>query len=228
MRSSAIAHPGPTSNIVQYWIGRLWFTVFGWKTVGEPPQHTHGVIIAAPHTSNWDLPHMLAAAWIFRMRISWMGKQSLFRFPFGIFLRSLGGMEVDRRAAHGVVREVARSFERYDTLFLAVPPSGTRGYKNKWKSGFYWISKQAEVPVIAGYLNYKRKEACLGFSFVPTGDVLADMDKIRGFYEVIEGKYPKDQNTIVLKEELRLTNKAGEEAARAEASTAGAEKVEQT
>jgi 1-acyl-sn-glycerol-3-phosphate acyltransferase len=210
MRSSEIAHPGPTANIVLYWIGWLWFKIFGWKTVGEPPQHTHGVIIAAPHTSNWDLPHMLAAAWLFRLRISWMGKHSLFRFPFAGFLRSLGGLQVDRRAAHGVVREVARSFETHERLFLAVPPSGTRGHKNKWKSGFYWISSQAGVPVVAGYLNYKRKEACLGFSFVPTGDVKADMDKLRGFYEGIEGKFPKSQNTIVLKEELRLENKDAE------------------
>ena len=207
MRSSAIAHPGPTSNILLYWIARVWFWVFGWETEGEPPQAARAVIIAAPHTSNWDMPHMMAAAWIFRMKISWMGKHSLFKPPLGWILKPLGGVSVDRRAPQGAVKAIASSFERDDRLFLAVPPSGTRQRRDKWKSGFYWIATEAHVPIVAGYLDFSRKRACLGYMFEPTGDVRADMDRLREFYAPIKGKFPELQSTIFIKEENRITVK---------------------
>ncbi len=202
MQSSELAHPGPPTGRCMYWVARLWMWVFGWETVGDPPQHPKAVIIAAPHTTNWDLPHMLAAALVFRLRISWMGKHTLFKAPFAWFMRFLGGVPVDRRAPGGLVKQVADTLTHTDKLFLAVPPSGTRGRKDLWKSGFYWIAHTAQVPVVCGYLDYKRKQACLGFSFMPSGDVKADMDKVRAFYDGIEGKHPEKQNPILLKEEL--------------------------
>ncbi len=202
MQSSELAHPGPSTGWLLYWVARLWMWAFGWETVGDPPQHEKAVIIAAPHTTNWDLPHMLAAALVFRMRISWMGKHTLFKPPFGWFMKLLGGLPVDRRAPGGLVKSVASTFTETDKLFLAVPPSGTRSRREMWKSGFYWIAHTAQVHVVCGYLDYKRKRACLGFSFMPSGDVKADMDKVRAFYDGIEGKYIEDQNPILLKEEL--------------------------
>lgn len=226
MRDSTIAHPGPTTSSVFYWIGWLWFKIFGWTTYGEPPQHSHAVIIAAPHTTNWDLPHMLAAAWLFRMKISWMGKHTLFVGPFGWFLRAMGGVPVNRDSPQGLVRGIARSFKEHDRLFLAVPPSGTRGKRDGWKSGFYWIAKTADVPIVAGYLDYKTKRACLGFSFQPSRNIVEDMDKLRAFYREIEGKYPENQNDIFLKEEKKFLEKEArkrrireEEAREAAAST---------
>ncbi|NCG19197.1 MAG: acyltransferase [Rhodobacterales bacterium] len=211
MRSSKINHPGPPANIITYWIGRIWMTVFGWDVEGEPPQESHAVIIAAPHTSNWDLPHMIAAAWVFRMRISWLGKDSLFKWPFGGFMTAIGGLPVNRKAPHGLVREVANKLQAPQPLFLAIPPSGTRTFKPTWKSGFYWISNTAGVPVVVGFLDYKRKRANLGYTFRTSGDVIADMDKVRAIYASVEAKFPELKNTILLKEELRIAQKAEEE-----------------
>lgn len=202
MHSSEIAHPGPHTSWFMYWVARLWMWVFGWDTEGDHPQVERGVIIAAPHTSNWDLAHMLAAALIFRVRISWMGKHTLFKAPFGWFMRGLGGVPVDRRAAGGLVKHVAATFGQHEKLLLAVPPSGTRGKRDRWKSGFYWIAHTAQIPVVCGYLDYKRKRACLGYTFVPTGDIVADMDKVRAFYAGVQAKFPANQSDMVLKEEL--------------------------
>lgn len=201
MRSSQIAHPGPTTSWLMYWAARLWMWVFGWDVEGEPPQARKGVVIAAPHTTNWDLPHMLAAAFLFRFRISWLGKDSLFRFPYGGFMRFLGGLPVDRTAPKGLVQQAADKLKEADQLMIAVPPSGTRSFRDHWKSGFYWIAYEAQVPVVCGYLDYTRRRACLGFTFVPTGDVKADMDRVRAFYAGVQGRFPDQQSTIVLKEE---------------------------
>ena len=198
-----------------YWVARLWMWVFGWDTEGDHPQVEKAVIIAAPHTTNWDLPHMLAAALIFRVRISWMGKHTLFKPPFGWFMRMLGGVPVDRRAPGGLVQQVADTFGQHDKLLLAVPPSGTRGKRPHWKSGFYWIAHTAQIPVVCGYLDYRRKRACLGYTFTPTGDVKADMDKVRAFYDGVQGKYPDAQTPFRFKEELPATSEDRDDAGNA-------------
>lgn len=204
MRSSAVAHPGPTTSWLLYWVARLWMFVFRWETEGEPPQVPKAVVIAAPHTTNWDLPHMLAAAYIFRFKVSWIGKDTLFKPPFGWLMRALGGIPVDRSAPRGQVKEVAAVFEPYERLMIAIPPAGTRKKRPHWKSGFYWIAHTAGVPIVCGYLDYGRRRACLGYNFLPTGDVLADMEKVRSFYADVRGKFPEAQTPVLLKEEAAL------------------------
>ena len=201
MLCPGISHDGPPSGLVRYWIGRLWMGLFRWKVAGEIPAGGKFVLIAAPHTSNWDLPFMLAAACILRIKVSWMGKDTLFRKPFGGFMRWLGGIAINRAKNHGVVDQVAEQFGQPDPLVVAVPVSGTRKKTDYWKSGFYWIAHTAQVPIVCGYLDYHRKAAGLGLSFVPTGDVKADMDRIREFYEGIQGKYPALTATIRLRDE---------------------------
>ena len=203
MRGPAVAHPGPSSNLVLYWIGRLWMWIFGWTVDGEPPQVAKAVIIATPHTSNWDLPHMLAASWVLRMKIAWLGKHTLFRPPLGWLLRLLGGMPVDRSAPHGLVQQAADAFADTDALFLAVPPSGTRKKRDHWKSGFYWIAHTAHVPIVAGYLDFSRKQATVRLTIEATGDVEADMDRLRAFYAPVVGKFPEAQTPVLLREELK-------------------------
>ena len=172
-------------------LGKLWLRLFGWKIHGQDPTYQKFVLIAAPHTSNWDLPFMLATAWSMRVRISWFGKHTLFVFPWGWFLRKLGGIAVDRRSRHSLVNQMAEEFKRADYLVLAVPPKGTRGKVEVWKSGFYHIAVQSDVPIGLGYLDYGRKLCGLGMFVIPSGNVKEDMDKIRGFYRDIRGKYPE-------------------------------------
>ena len=215
MRPNAVAHPGPTTSALLYWVGWLWLTLFGWRTEGEPPQHAKAVLIATPHTSNWDLPHMLAAAFVFRLRVSWLGKHTLFRPPIGWIMRLLGGVPMDRTGPHGFVEQAASVLRGADRLIVAVPPSGTRSKAEQWKSGFYWIAHSAGVPVVCGYLDYSRRVACLGESFVPSGDVAADMEHVRGIYEGVRGKFPALETPIRLKEERLLEDREAGEAGEA-------------
>ena len=202
MLPSKIHHNGPTASIFLYWVGWLYFKVLGW-TVTEPmPTHiTKGVIIAAPHTSNWDFPHMMASAWLYRMKLSWLGKHTLFTGPFGWFFKALGGIPVDRSAPNGLVGQVADALHNTERLIVAVPPSGTRAYRDHWKSGFYWIALEAKVPILMSYLDFKTKTSNISGVLEPTGDIHADMDAIRAFYAGREGKYPEKQNPIRLKDE---------------------------
>jgi hypothetical protein len=135
------------------------------------------------------------------LRISWLGKDTLFKKPFGGVMRWLGGIPVDRDSEHGVVDQIARQFRESDRLVVAIGPSGTRKKKDHWKSGFYWIAHTAHVPILCGYLDYGRKEACLGLSFLPTGDIKKDMDRIREFYQGIQGKHPELTTRIRLVDE---------------------------
>ena len=175
--------------------------LFGWDVAGEVTAGGKFVLIGAPHTSNWDLPFTLAAVYIFRLKISWMGKDILFKMPFGMVMRWLGGIAVNRDSTHGVVEQIAEQFRKSQKLVLVLAPSGTRKKNEYWKSGFYWMAHTAQIPIVCGYLDYARKLACIGLSIVPTGDVKNDMDRIREFYEGIRGKHPDLETRIRLVDE---------------------------
>ena len=194
-------HRIPTPGLLPAWIGRLWMWFFGWTVTGKVPDGEKMVFIGEPHTSNWDFPFMLAAAAILRMRVSWMGKASLFKKPFGGFMLWLGGIPIIRDQKRGIVAYMVELFENSDHLCVLIPPSGTRSKDDYWKSGFYWIAHGAQVPIVCTYLDFGRKEAGIGLTFIPTGDVTADMDRIREFYKNIEAKYPEKKSRIRLREE---------------------------
>jgi len=188
--------------LLSYWIGRFWLWLFGWKICGEDSTYRKFVFIAAPHTSNWDFPFMLATAYAMRVRISWFGKHTLFNPPWGWLMRKLGGIPVDRRAPQTLVMQMAEKFRNSDALVLAVPPEGTRSKVDVWKSGFYHIASQSGVPIGLGYLDYQRKLCGLGMFVIPTGNVKEDMNKIRDFYRNIRGKHPDLESEPRLREEL--------------------------
>lgn len=203
------------------WFVKLCLRMAGWKLVGEKPAHDKFVFIAAPHTSNWDLVFMLAFAILYDLRISWMGKHTLFKPPHGWLMRWLGGVPVDRRAPQGLVKQVAELFAQREHFVLAVPPAGTRSRKEHWKSGFYFIAKEANVPIGLSFLDYSRKEAGFGPVLWPSDDLHADMDKIRAFYEGKMGLYPAMMNPIRLRNEDENTDEKGD--ARGEKSDAAKE-----
>jgi 1-acyl-sn-glycerol-3-phosphate acyltransferase len=106
------------------------------------------VLVAAPHTSNWDLPFSLALSFVLDIKISWVGKHTLFQPPLGTFMRAIGGVPVDRRGRNDAVKSIAKLFEGRDELMLIVPPEGTRGRAKRWKTGFYYIALEAKVPIV--------------------------------------------------------------------------------
>ena len=182
-------------------IGRLYLRAFGWRVMGALPPPRHVVVIAAPHTSNWDLPFMLATAYALGVKPSWLGKRELFRWPFGWVLRWLGGIAIDRSASHGFVREAVARFAEAEELFLVIPPSGTRARADHWKSGFYHVARGAGVPIVCAYLDYRERIGGIGLVLTPSDSVRADMDRIRAFYASKHGKYPDQATPVRLREE---------------------------
>ncbi|HSM23021.1 MAG TPA: lysophospholipid acyltransferase family protein [Rubrivivax sp.] len=180
----------PVVNTVLRAFSLAFLRATGWKIEGAlPPGAARCVLIAAPHTSNWDLPYTLMVAFVLRLDIHWMGKQSIFRPPFGGIMRWLGGIAVDRQRSTNLVTASAQALQAADgPLQLVVPPEGTRGRTRHWKTGFYFIALQAKVPIVLAYMDYERKLSGLGPVFVPTGDVERDMAEIKRFYAPFKGR----------------------------------------
>lgn len=166
------------------------------------------VVVAAPHTTNWDLPFALAVAWTLGVRIRWVGKHTLFRFPFGPLMRALGGVSVDRRGSHDAVTAIAELMKQHDDLLLVIPPEGTREKADRWKTGFYYIALAADVPIILGFLDYEKKRGGLGHVFYPKGVLEDDVAAMRAFYANIRGKYPENESEIVFRQEDRKVIRA--------------------
>lgn len=137
------------------------------------------VIIAAPHTTNWDFVVGIAGKLALGLRILWLGKDSLFRFPLGAIMRCLGGLPVDRTSSHDVVGTIVREFEARESLILALAPEGTRGRVERWRTGFYHIARGARVPIVTVALNWQTRALQLGAPFTTTGDVDADLQELR-------------------------------------------------
>lgn len=165
----------------------------GWTVEGSlPPEARKCVLIAAPHTSNWDLPYTLMVAFVLHLNVYWMGKHSLFAFPFGPVMRWLGGIAVDRSRSTNLVSASAVALKAADgPVQLVVPPEGTRGRTTHWKTGFYYIALEAGVPIVLAYMDYARRVSGLGPVFVPTGDIDADMAEIKRFYAGVQGRRPQ-------------------------------------
>jgi len=182
-------------------LARIFLSSHGWETVGTPTADKKAVIIAVPHTSNWDLIHLLAIMSILDVKISWMGKHTAFWWPLGPILRALGGIPVRRDHPEGVVEQIVRAFDEAETLSLVITPEGTRRYKPYWKSGFYRIAKAAGVPIQLGFVDFARRQAGFGPTFVPSDDLRADMDEVRAFYASKVARYPDQAGEIRLREE---------------------------
>lgn len=196
-----LTHNAKASGLIKYWLARLWFWITGWDVVGEVPKDSSFILVGAHHTSNWDFIYSLTAAFIFRVKISWMGKHTLFKRPYGFVMRALGGIPVDRTSPHGVVSQMANQLRNADSLVVMIAPDGTRKKMQHWKSGFYWIAREAQVPVVCAFLDYERKQAGIGLSILPGDDVEADMDEIRAFYKDVAAKFPEKMTPVRLRKE---------------------------
>jgi 1-acyl-sn-glycerol-3-phosphate acyltransferase len=182
-------------------LARIFLHCTGWEAVGTGLAARKVVIAVAPHTSNWDLIYGLAVGRILNVRISWLGKHTVFWWPLGPILRALGGIPIRRDQPEELVDQMVRAFDEAESLALAITPEATRRYTPYWKSGFHRIARAAGVPIQLGFLDYARRRAGLGPAFMPTDDVRADMDKIRAFFADKIGRYPEKAGEIRLHEE---------------------------
>ena len=183
-------------------LASLFLRINGWRPEGTRPAARRFVLIAAPHTSNWDLFYLLALAAIYDIQISWMGKHTLFRGLAGKVLRATGGIAVDRTHRGNLVRQMTKLFAERQRMALTVPAEGTRSYVPHWRSGFYHIALNAGVPVVLGYLDYQRKRGGFGPELILTGDISQDMGEVRSFYADKVGRHPECFGEPRLKEEM--------------------------
>lgn len=184
-------------------IARIYWAVSRYSLRSQPlPAGGSALLIGAPHTSNWDFVFMLGICWRHGVSPLWLGKHSLFAGPFGPVMRALGGIPVNRAEPQGLVNAVVTRM-RTGKHFLVVTPEGTRGLGTTWKSGFYWIAREAGLPVVLGYVDSLTRTAGVGPTIELTGDVRADMDKVREFYADKHGIHPELFTAPLLREETR-------------------------
>ena len=181
---------------------RIFWTLSRWTLVSEAAPTRPTVLVGAPHTSNWDFVLMLAIAWQLRIDVHWLGKKSLFRGWRGPIMRALGGIAVDRDDPARVVNDVVGQVHAGEVFGLVVTPDGTRGGNDYWKSGFYRIARATGMPVTLGFVDRTTMTTGLGPTLDLTGDVAADMDRIRACYADKAGLRPERRTEPRLREEL--------------------------
>lgn len=179
------------------WLSRLFRRVLvgmyksgGWRAHGVVPEPRKFVLIAAPHTSNWDFVYFLGLTEDLGIRPHFMAKTSLFRWPFTNFMLDMGGVPVDRTSNKNYVQQMIEEFDRRDEFMLTIAPEGTRGTVKAWKTGFYHIAVGAGVPLVLGMMDYGSKTGGLGPAIWPTGDYKADMAEVAKIYAKVRPKHP--------------------------------------
>lgn len=182
-------------------LARIYWALSRWTLKTEPAPDRPTVLIGAPHTSNWDFVLMLAISWRLGMNVRWLGKNSLFSGWRGPIMRRLGGIPVDRTNPAQVVGDVVAQVKAGEVFGLVVTPDGTRKGHTHWKSGFYRIAQETGMPVTLGYVDRTTMTTGLGPTIELTGDVAADMDRIRAFYADKAGLRPENRVEPRLREE---------------------------
>lgn len=189
---------GPVSRLTKAGLLAL-YRRNGWRAEGVVPSPRKFVIIAAPHTSNWDFVYFLGLTQELGINSHFMAKKSLFRWPIGGFMRAMGGIEVDRAKGGNYVQAMVDEFARRREFMLTIAPEGTRGSVRQWRTGFYQIALQAKVPMVIGLMDYARKVGGLGPAIMPTGDYAADMKPIEEFYRSVTPRHPERAMTGITK-----------------------------
>ena len=177
-------------------LARLALKLFGWSVEYRDPGTRRYVLVFAPHTSNWDFPIGLLAAWALGLKAHWMGKDTLFKGMLGPLLRAWGGIPVDRGRPGRKIEKMAARFAAENHFVLGIAPEGTRRAADHWKSGFWHIAKAACVPVVMGYIDCGRKQVGIGDAFMPGNDLETDFQHLRNFYGDKRGRYPQQQSAI--------------------------------
>ena len=174
----------------------------GWRAHGVVPEPRKFVLIAAPHTSNWDFLYFIGLTEELGIMPHFMAKNSLFRWPWKNFMLDMGGVPVDRSSNKNYVQQMIDEFNRRKEFMLTIAPEGTRGTVRAWKTGFYHIAMGARVPLVVGMMDYPSKSGGLGPAIWPTGDYVADMKKVAEIYAKVTPKHPaKGMTNVIAKDE---------------------------
>lgn len=181
--------PSLLSRIV-HWLFIWFYRRHGWTAIGKIPYPRKFVIVAAPHTSNWDFVYFLGLTNDLGVRPHFMAKRSLFGWPFRNFMYEMGGVPVDRGGSKNYVQQMIAEFAKRDEFMLTIAPEGTRSSVAQWKTGFYHIAYGAGVPIVLGSMDYAKRIGGFAAMIMPTGDYAADMEKLREYYDDVTPKNP--------------------------------------
>jgi len=178
--------------MIAKFLSHLIFKVSGWHVQGRIPRDVKkSIMIAAPHTSNWDFLFARCAFYIMGVDVRYTIKKEAMVGPLGWLLKNMGALPVDRSKNNSLVQGMIDILNNSENMVIMVTPEGTRKYQPRWRKGFYYAAVGANVPIVLGYLDYAKKEAGVGPVFYPTGDVEADIEEIKDFYRSKTGKYPE-------------------------------------
>ncbi len=180
------------------WISKLVLKILGWKIDNQQPQQNKYVLIAYPHTSNWDFILGMLAKWAMNMPLNWVAKHSMFWGPFRPLFISMGGIPLDRSKSIGFIQKNIELFQTRESFVLGLMPEGTRSKTNHLKTGFYYIADGANVPIALAYMDYKNKLIGVGKVVQPSGDINADFEIIKDFYQDKIGYDPAKQSDLVI------------------------------
>ncbi len=194
---------GPKSSTWSQRLGRGILRLLGWQVVAELPPTSKYIVIGAFHTSNWDFVLALPAMLALGFRPRWIAKDSLFKPPFGWLMRLLGGIPVVRGARRNFVGQIVDAYNQSGELVIVIAPEGTRKQTDHWKTGFYYIALGAGIPIGLGFVDYPSKRIGVGDYFTPSGDMHADMDRIRAFYRHVCGKFPDEHSQVRFLNEIQ-------------------------
>lgn len=168
----------------------------GWEIVGEVPTLKKAVYIVAPHTSNWDGFWLLVSKVVLGLEAQFLAKHTLFWWPLGGILTRLGAIPIDRSRGAGIVPQLVDMMRHADRFSLGLAPEGTREWKPCWKTGFYRIAIEAQVPIVLCFIDYGRKRMGVGGVFWPSGDRDRDLDHLRAFYASCRPRHPEKMGPI--------------------------------
>ncbi len=180
-----------------YWLAKfIYFKVLGWKVVGNTnfskDTIKKTVIISAPHTSNFDFIIGVLLRKVVKLKANFIGKKELFAWPFGYYFRAVGGVPVDRKNKENKVQTIAQFFKDNDEFRLTLAPEGTRSKVEDWRTGFYYIAKEANVPIIMFTLDYENRQNTVSEPFYPTDNIEEDFKYMKSFFKGVKGKIEKN------------------------------------
>jgi 1-acyl-sn-glycerol-3-phosphate acyltransferase len=172
-------------------LGIVLFRLSGWRIAGNMPDVPKVMMIVAPHTSNWDFFHGFCAYLTLQLDTTWLAKHTVFFWPLGILARRFGGMAIDRSRGGNMVRTCVAEYSRRERMCVTITPEGTRKRVREWKQGFYYIAKEANVPIVPVALDYSQRRVHIMPPFYPTDDASADLANIKALYSAGMARHPQ-------------------------------------
>ena len=178
-------------------LSKFIFFITGWKIVGQRHYPSKCIVIAAPHTSNWDFFYLKCFGYIAGVHARYLIKSEFFRPIIGMFFKWTGGIPVYRDTKHNLVSQINSMYEKNDEFILALTPEGTRSRVMRWKTGFYYIAKRSKVPIMLLKLDYKMKEIGVVDQIIPSDDIEKDFSHIQNIFKDVVGKIPENYNSSI-------------------------------